>query len=135
MNGPESSPSRLPSGLLFVAPVVSAAVLALAGHLLSGSEDLRRAALAAAVSGLLGGLAGVLPVWMSLGSAPQQFVAGYMGGLMARFAVTGLAALAAYVLLGDLPRMAFGVWVGGAQLAILAVDTALLLLILRSRSR
>lgn len=106
---------------------MTALLLGLSGAALGLGADAVRVVPAAVGCAALGGIAGVLPVWLALGGTPHQFVTGFLGGLMARFAVTGLAALVAFQLLDGLPRMSFGVWVGVAQLVVLAVDTAMLL--------
>lgn len=131
---PTSSPfSRLATGALLA--FGGALLVVLAGYWPTASQSGAAgvtALLIAVAAALVGSWAGsVAPLWM-IGAAPQQFVAAYFLGLGARFALTLLAALVLPAVL-DVPRTPLLLWVGIAQVVLLAIDTVYLGLLVRPR--
>jgi hypothetical protein len=83
---------------------------------------------------LIGGWAGSLPTVAYLPRPPRDHANGILIGLAARFAVTLGLAIGAW-LTGMFPKAPLLLWVGIAQLAILAVDVPGLVVLLKRAAK
>ncbi len=134
-------PTKRPANAVLIGlggTLAGAALLAAGGvwpaQALAGEAG-RIAMIVAVLVALLGGWAGMLPAVLSLGGPPLRFLNGFFLGLGARFAITLLGAFVALRLMPELAYFTFMLCVATAQAVVLAVDTAVLLLLCKPSTR
>lgn len=113
--------------ILISATAVVAAMVALGlGYGLGAWKQSELSTLGAAIS-LIGGLAGLFPVWFLSRQSLQAGAMGFMAGIVIRLVICGTAVLIARGMM-ESTRDArfFSIWVAGWYLALLAIEVKLL---------